>query len=76
MNNNDLVNAERVRLISLGVIREDEDLHTLATWCQSGYKLKPKQIPISVIVLWFKIGNNFHKRKTALYSTRQVEKRA
>lgn len=74
MNNKELIECERRRLIDEGIIFWDDDLNTKSVWMKKGYIVPDYAIPVSTINLWIKIRGTetLIKRPVNLYATYQV----
>lgn len=74
MNNKEIIEAERKRLIDEGIIFWDDELNSKRRWEQMGYTVNDKVMPVTTIKLWVKVKGSsiLIKRPVNLYATYQV----
>ena len=78
MKNDEIIEAEKTRLINCGLMTESEDLHTFDCWTKLGYHVIAGETAITKIPIWkiLKRGDRdiLFRRKASFFSSRQVEK--
>lgn len=74
MNNKEIIEAERQRLVDEGIIFWDDELNSKRRWEQMGCIVIDKVMPVTTVKLWVKAKGSsiLIKRPVNLYATYQV----
>lgn len=78
MKNDEIIEAERSRLIAAGLLKDSEEIHTFECWKSMGFHVRSAEKAVVKIPIWkvTKRGDReiIFRKKAAFFSSSQVEK--